>query len=55
MSAGIVVAKIILATVDGCCAAEMVDRFWQVGARCMAEGVDGRLRDRMRKPGKKAP
>src|SRR5262245_13583504 len=52
-------AKIILATADGCGTAEIMRRsgkakpvVWRWQARFMAEGVDGRLRDKTRKPGK---
>src|ERR1700720_809802 len=52
-------AKVILATADGCGTAEIMRRSgkskpvvgtWQ--ARFMAEGVEGLLRDKTRKPGK---
>jgi transposase len=52
-------AKIILATADGFGTAEIVRRsgkakpvVWTWQARFMAEGVDGLLRDKTRKPGK---
>src|SRR5689334_3890188 len=52
-------AKIILATADGCGTAEIMRRsgkakpvVWRWQARFMAEGVDGLLRDKTRKPGK---
>src|SRR3989441_7994565 len=52
-------AKIILATADGCGTAEIMRRsgkakpvVWTWQARFMAEGVDGLLRDKTRKPGK---
>src|SRR5207302_8152916 len=52
-------AKVILATADGCGTAEIMRRsgkskpvVWTWQARFMAEGVDGLLRDKTRKPGK---
>jgi transposase len=52
-------ANIILATADGCGTAEIMRRsgkskpvVWRWQARFMAEGVDGLLRDKTRKPGK---
>ena len=52
-------AKIILATADGCGTAEIMRRsgkskpvVWTWQARFMAEGVEGLLRDKTRKPGK---
>jgi transposase len=52
-------ARIILATADGCGTAEIMRRsgkakpvVWTWQARFMAEGVDGILRDKTRKPGK---
>ena len=52
-------AEIILATADGCGTAEIMRRsgkakpvVWTWQARFMAEGVDGLLRDKTRKPGK---
>jgi hypothetical protein len=52
-------AQIILATADGRGTAEIMRRsakakpvVWTWQARFMAEGVDGLLRDKMRKPGK---
>src|ERR1700682_950351 len=52
-------AKIILATADGCGTAEIMRRagkappvVWTWQVRFMAEGVDGCLRDKTRKPGK---
>jgi transposase len=52
-------ARIILATADGCGTAEIMRRsgkakpvVWTWQARFMAEGVDGLLRERTRKPGK---
>ena len=52
-------AKIILATADGCGTSEIMRRsgkakpvVWAWQARFMAEGVDGLLRDKTRKPGK---
>ena len=52
-------AKIILATADGCGTSEIMRRsgkakpvVWTWQARFMAEGVDGLLRDKTRKPGK---
>jgi transposase len=52
-------AQIILATADGCGTAEIIRRsgkakpvVWTWQARFMAEGVDGLLRDKTRKPGK---
>src|SRR6266508_6882278 len=52
-------ALIILATADGCGTAEIMRRsgkakpvVWRWQARFMAEGVDGLLRDKTRKPGK---
>src|SRR3984893_1099692 len=52
-------AKVILATADGCGTAEIMRRsgkskpvVWTWQARCMAEGVEGLLRDKTRKPGK---
>src|SRR6202035_2983962 len=52
-------AKIILATADGCGTVEIMRRsgkakpvVWTWQARFMAEGVDGLLRDKTRKPGK---
>ena len=52
-------AQIILATADGCGSAEVMRRsgkakpvVWTWQARFMAEGVDGLLRDKTRKPGK---
>ena len=52
-------ARIILATADGCGTAEIMRRsgkakpvVWAWQARFMAEGVDGLLRDKTRKPGK---
>ena len=52
-------AKIILATAEGCGTAEIMRRsgkakpvVWTWQARFMAEGVDGLLRDKTRKPGK---
>src|SRR5260370_14046837 len=53
------VANIILATADGCGTAEIMRRsgkakpvVWTWQARFMAEGVEGLLRDKTRKPGK---
>jgi transposase len=52
-------ASIILATADGCGTAEIMRRsgkskpvVWAWQARFMAEGVDGLVRDKTRKPGK---
>src|SRR6185436_18182415 len=52
-------ANVILATADGCGTAEIMRRsgkakpvVWTWQARFMAEGVDGILRDKTRKPGK---
>ena len=52
-------AKIILATAEGCGTVEIMRRsgkskpvVWRWQARFMAEGVDGLLRDKTRKPGK---
>src|SRR4249920_2298068 len=52
-------AKIVLATADGCGTAEIMRRsgkskpvVWTWQARFMAEGVEGLLRDKTRKPGK---
>jgi transposase len=52
-------AKIVLATADGCGTAEIMRRsgkakpvVWAWQARFMAEGVEGLLRDKTRKPGK---
>src|SRR5436853_4091000 len=52
-------ANIILATADGCGTTEVMRRsgkskpvVWTWQARFMAEGVDGLLRDKTRKPGK---
>jgi len=52
-------ANIILATADGCGTAEIMQRsgkskpvVWTWQARFMAEGVDGLVRDKTRKPGK---
>src|SRR5215204_3656612 len=52
-------ANIILATADGCGTTEVMRRsgkakpvVWRWQARFMAEGVDGLLRDKTRKPGK---
>ena len=52
-------AKIILATAEGYGTAEIMRRsgkakpvVWSWQARFMAEGVDGLLRDKTRKPGK---
>jgi len=52
-------AKIILATADGCGTAEIMRRsgkakpvVWRWQARFMAEGVEGLVRDKTRKPGK---
>src|SRR5882724_3181735 len=52
-------ANIILATADGCGTTEIMRRsgkakpvVWTWQARFMAEGVDGLLRDKTRKPGK---
>jgi transposase len=52
-------ANIILATADGCGTAEIMRRsgkakpvVWTWQARFMAEGVEGLLRDKTRKPGK---
>src|SRR4030081_1521978 len=52
-------AHIVLATADGCGTAEIMRRsgkskpvVWRWQARFMAEGVDGLLRDKTRKPGK---
>ena len=52
-------ANIILATADGCGTAEIMRRsgkskpvVWAWQARFMAEGVDGLVRDKTRKPGK---
>ena len=52
-------AKIILATADGCGTAEVMRRsgkskpvVWRWQARFMAEGVEGLMRDKTRKPGK---
>jgi len=52
-------AHIILATADGCGTTEIMRRsgkskpvVWRWQARFMAEGVDGLLRDKTRKPGK---
>jgi transposase len=51
-------ARNILATADGCSTAEIMRRsgkakpvVWTWQARFMAEGVDGLLRDKTRKPG----
>ena len=53
-------ANIILATADGCGTAEIMRRtgkskpvVWTWQARFMAEGVEGLVRDKSRKPGKK--
>ena len=53
-------AKIILATADGCGTAEIMRRsgkakpvVWRWQARFMAEGVEGLVRDKTRKPGKR--
>jgi transposase len=53
-------AKIILATADGCGTAEIMRRsgkakpvVWRWQERFMKEGVDGLLRDKTRKPGKR--
>src|SRR5438046_221749 len=52
-------AKVIVATADGCGTAEIMRRsgkskpvVWTWQARFMAEGVEGLLRDKTRKPGK---
>jgi hypothetical protein len=52
-------ANIILATAEGCGAAEIMRRsgkskpvVWRWQARFMAEGVEGLTRDKTRKPGK---
>ena len=52
-------ANVILATADGCGTAEIMRRsgkskpvVWTWQARFMAEGVEGVLRDKTRKPGK---
>src|SRR5437870_11119263 len=52
-------SNIILATADGCGTTEIMRRsgkakpvVWRWQARFMAEGVDGLLRDKTRKPGK---
>ena len=52
-------ANIVLATADGCGTVEIMRRsgkskpaVWRWQARFMAEGVDGLLRDKTRKPGK---
>jgi transposase len=52
-------ANIILATADGCGTTQVMRRsgkskpvVWRWQARFMAEGVDGLLRDKTRKPGK---
>src|SRR6202171_3324976 len=52
-------ARILLATADGCGPTETMRRsgkakpvVWRWQARFMAEGVDGLLRDKTRKPGK---
>src|SRR3984893_16449128 len=52
-------AKVILATADGCGTAQLMRRprkskpvVWTWQARFMAEGVEGLLRDKTRKPGK---
>jgi transposase len=52
-------AKIVLATADGCGTAEIMRRsgkskpaVWTWQARFMAEGVEGLMRDKTRKPGK---
>ena len=52
-------ANVILATADGCGTAEIMRRsgkskpvVWAWQARFMAEGVEGLLRDKTRKPGK---
>jgi len=52
-------ANFILATADGCGTAEIMRRsgkskpvVWTWQARFMAEGVEGLLRDKTRKPGK---
>src|SRR6266480_2311255 len=52
-------AQIILGTADGCGTAEIMRRsgkakpvVWAWQARFMAEGIDGLLRDKTRKPGK---
>jgi hypothetical protein len=52
-------AKVILATADGCGTAEIMRRsgkskpvVWTWQARFMAEGVEGLMRDKTRKPGK---
>ena len=52
-------ANVILATADGCGTAEIMRRsgkskpvVWTWQARFMAEGVEGLLRDKTRKPGK---
>src|SRR3974390_3698690 len=52
-------ARSILATAEGCGTAEIMRRsgkakpvVWRWQARFMAEGVDGLLRDKTRKPGK---
>src|SRR4029077_402069 len=52
-------AKVILSTADGCGTAEIMRRagkskpvVWPWQARFMAEGVEGLLRDKTRKPGK---
>jgi hypothetical protein len=52
-------AKVILATADGCGTAEIITRsgkskpvVWTWQGRFMAEGVEGLLRDKTRKPGK---
>jgi len=52
-------ANIILATADGCGTAEIMRRsgkakpvVWTWQARFMAEGVEGMLRDKTRRPGK---
>ena len=53
-------AKVILATADGCGTAEIMRRsgkskpvVWTWQARFMAEGIEGLLRDKTRKPGKR--
>jgi winged helix-turn helix protein len=53
-------AKVILATADGCGTNEIMRRselckpvVWRWQERFMQEGVDGLLRDKTRKPGKK--
>src|SRR6202171_1092269 len=52
-------ARIILATAEGCGTTEIMRRsgkakpvVWRWQARFMAEGVDGLMRDKTRKPGK---